>query len=83
MQGVGVGPCPYCGAIAPPCYYILAGSAPAQTANTTYVDHFEQDHIIQSASRPTVAVVHHPLDNHMLLVTSREVNWYYGRYHWH
>jgi hypothetical protein len=63
-----MGPCPDCGAVAPPLYEILAGNAPAPASNMTYVDRIEQDRIVQSASWPEVAFVPHPLNNHVLLV---------------
>ncbi len=50
-------PCLYCRAENPHQYEILAGSAPAATAQTTYVMHIEQHNIVRAASETHVAVV--------------------------
>jgi hypothetical protein len=57
VRALGNAPCPDCGAENPPRYEILAASAHAATANTTYVDRRDQHKIVRAASCPMVAVV--------------------------
>jgi hypothetical protein len=60
-------PCSYCRAENPRRYEILAGSAPAATARTTYVMCSEQHVIVREASDGGVSVVPRPVVNQSLL----------------
>jgi hypothetical protein len=68
VRALGNTPCPDCGAENPPRYEILAASAPAATANTTYVDRRDQHKIVQAASRPLAAVAPRPIYDRVCLV---------------
>ena len=60
-------PCSYCRAENPRRYEILAGSAPAATARTTYVMRPEQHDIVRALSEARVAVVPRPVVDRALL----------------
>lgn len=67
-EGSVVGPCVRCHADNPRRYEILAGSAPAATARTTFVDRVEQEKIVRSATNfHRVAVIARPLPDRALL----------------
>jgi hypothetical protein len=60
-------PCSYCRAENPRRYEILAGSAPAATARTTYVMRPEQHDIVRVLSEPRVVFVPRPVMDRALL----------------
>ena len=60
-------PCSYCHAEKPCRYKILLGSAPATTAQTTYVMCTEQHDIVRATSKASVAMIPHPIVDHALL----------------
>ena len=68
-KGSAGGACVNCHTENPRQYEILAGSAPAATARTTYVDCAEQDNIVWSAIKNVrVAVIPRPLSNRTLVL---------------
>ena len=61
-------PCLYCCAENPHRYEILVGSAPAATAQTTYVMRTKQHDMVRAASEAHVAVILHPVVDRALLI---------------
>ena len=66
-QGRELLPCSYCRAENPRWYEILSGSAPAATAQTTYVMRTEQHDIVRAASEACVAMIPRPIVDCALL----------------
>ncbi len=61
-------PCSYCCSENPCRYDILSGSAPATTAQMTYMMHTEQHDIVRAASEASVAMISRPIVDRALLV---------------